>query len=600
MPQYPPNITQPGSGSFNNTNPGPVLKDQSTGAIQGISPDLQAWYGVTTFKQEKSPAVQPDTLTATSPAPAFATCLIYSALEQTTTNQRDLTDALIGNPLLKSPLTDMSMSEDGDLATTSRSLVPSGTILTLDYLTVAATQQNKGNGWTEQSITKVSNWGWMYASLIDAETGIVGNVAKTFVPNSQGNVSGQYLGPTTINGKLFGALNVGYVEMTNNGTGYTSAPAVVFTGGGAGVTTPAAGTAILGGGGILLITVTNGGSGYTSIPTVTFNGVGGSGATVGTFVIVGGSITSLIVGNPGINYPSGTTVSITGGGGIGATATCTVSPIGVASVEITNPGVGYSSAPAVTFTGGGGANAAGTAILGEDLVVVEFQEYDTLKQILLVTVFSAGQIFGLSEVTEIVGSYPVPPKLLGITGYNDTATATGSGSGSNYMSKLDTEWSGEVAPYFQHPPTKMSGQKIRTYYIGPVPAGEIPPATIFLPVSGSVVIEGGSFDVSQSTFADDSGAGESNNYGTSVRYKIEEIPPCINSITQFNFPNGGQTNSATNSGGSSAISVSSAATFSTNMQSSSPPSWPTEIIEYATAKGRYEIYMLDVITWNLP
>lgn len=595
MPGPNPNISQPGSGSFNLTNPGPPLKQQSVGSINGFSEEWKAYLGLTEWLQQQPPAVQPSTLTTPSATPSSTTsCLVYSSLEQTLTDQRKRTDAYLGNPANKPPLADMSMSEDGDLSTTTRSLLPAGTAIVLNYLTVSATQHNMGNGWLEQTYTAVSSWGWMYASLLDAETGIVGNVAKTFVPNSQANMSGQYLGPTTINGKVFGGLAVGFVEITDSGSDYTSAPTVSFTGGGA--TTPAAGTAVLGGGEITLITVTNGGSDYTGIPTVTFNGSGGSGATVGTYVFEEGVLLYLIVGNPGQFYPSGTTVSISGGGGTGATATCTVSPIGVASVEITNVGIGYTSAPAVSFSGGGGTGAAGTALLGEDLVVVEFQEYDTLKQILLVTVFSSAQVFGLSETTEIVGDYPVPPQLVGINGYNDLATGSGTGSGDSWQYSVKAEWSGEVAMYFKHPPTKLVGTKVRTYFVGPPPQGEIPAATSLQPASGEIVIRGGEYDVSNSAFANDSGAGDSNSYGQGVRYKIVEVPPCIVDITQVQMPSGSNTNS--NSGSSTTISAS--ADFTVNLQSSIPSVWPSTLIEYATAKGRYNLYILDIIAWILP
>ena len=75
--------------------------------------------------------------------------------------------------------------------------------------------------------------------------------------------------------------NVTSVAMTNNGTGYTSAPTVGFSGGGG---SGAAGTAVLSGSTVGSVTITNMGSGYTSAPTVAFTGGGGSGAA-GTAVL---------------------------------------------------------------------------------------------------------------------------------------------------------------------------------------------------------------------------------------------------------------------------------------------------------------------------
>ncbi len=70
---------------------------------------------------------------------------------------------------------------------------------------------------------------------------------------------------------------VGYVNIGAAGTGYTSAPAVGFVGGGG---AGAAGTAVGNStGGVAGVNVTAGGSGYTSVPTVSLTGGGGTGAT---------------------------------------------------------------------------------------------------------------------------------------------------------------------------------------------------------------------------------------------------------------------------------------------------------------------------------
>ncbi|MBI6920292.1 phage tail protein [Pseudomonas monteilii] len=65
------------------------------------------------------------------------------------------------------------------------------------------------------------------------------------------------------------------IELTNGGTGYTSAPTVAFSGGGG---TGAAATAIVSGGKVVGFTITNAGSGYTSKPTITLTGGAGTGA----------------------------------------------------------------------------------------------------------------------------------------------------------------------------------------------------------------------------------------------------------------------------------------------------------------------------------
>lgn len=72
------------------------------------------------------------------------------------------------------------------------------------------------------------------------------------------------------------------------------------------------------------ITITDEGSGYTSAPTVSFSGGGGSGATA-LAEVTGGVITNIIVTNVGSGYTSSPTVSFSGGGGSGATATASIS-----------------------------------------------------------------------------------------------------------------------------------------------------------------------------------------------------------------------------------------------------------------------------------
>lgn len=64
--------------------------------------------------------------------------------------------------------------------------------------------------------------------------------------------------------------------VTAAGTGYATAPAVGFTGGGG---TGATAVATVAGGLVTGITITNGGSGYTSAPTIGLTGGGGTGAT---------------------------------------------------------------------------------------------------------------------------------------------------------------------------------------------------------------------------------------------------------------------------------------------------------------------------------
>jgi fibronectin-binding autotransporter adhesin len=135
---------------------------------------------------------------------------------------------------------------------------------------------------------------------------------------------------------------VGSVTESIPGTGYTSAPTVLFFGGGG---SGAAATAILNADGTISYTVTSQGSGYTSAPTVFLTGGGFS-----TRASAVATLTSLV----GSGYTIAPLVTFIGGGGTGAAATSvlgTGAQAGqVVSYNITNPGIGYTTAPTVILT----------------------------------------------------------------------------------------------------------------------------------------------------------------------------------------------------------------------------------------------------------
>jgi hypothetical protein len=149
------------------------------------------------------------------------------------------------------------------------------------------------------------------------------------------------------------------VAVGTAGTGYTSVPAVTFTGGGG---SSAAGTASLVPTSVATVSVGTAGTGYTSAPTVNIVGGGGSGATA-TAAIASGGVTAITVTNGGTGYTSVPSVIVTGGGGTGTVATAVLTGTGVAGVTITNGGSSYTSNPTVGFTGGGGTAAAATSTI---------------------------------------------------------------------------------------------------------------------------------------------------------------------------------------------------------------------------------------------
>lgn len=72
---------------------------------------------------------------------------------------------------------------------------------------------------------------------------------------------------------------------------------------------------------VTAITVTNQGTGYTSAPAVSLTGGNGTGATATAEIDAQGRVSKVIVVNPGVGYTAAPTVAFTGGGGSGAAAT---------------------------------------------------------------------------------------------------------------------------------------------------------------------------------------------------------------------------------------------------------------------------------------
>ncbi len=141
---------------------------------------------------------------------------------------------------------------------------------------------------------------------------------------------------------------VGSVAVTAGGSDYVNA-GVTFTGGsGSGATA----TATISSNAIAFVDVTNGGSGYVSAPTVSFTS----------------GVSSVTIGSAGSGYSSGVgqVVRFTGGGGTGAYAY--ISSVngsgGVTGITMLNYGSGFTSAPTADFSFLSGSGAAGTGVIG--------------------------------------------------------------------------------------------------------------------------------------------------------------------------------------------------------------------------------------------
>ena len=149
------------------------------------------------------------------------------------------------------------------------------------------------------------------------------------------------------------------ITVTNAATNgkYVSAPAVSFSGGGG---QGAEATALIDSNGkVTSVNITNTGSGYTSAPTVTIAPVGTTAlataaqgttatATAAAGNLDGGALTgTATITAAGSGYSSAPAITVSGGGGNGGSAVATVTNGQITSIALSG-GTGYTSAPTLS------------------------------------------------------------------------------------------------------------------------------------------------------------------------------------------------------------------------------------------------------------
>ncbi|PRD48086.1 RagB/SusD family nutrient uptake outer membrane protein [Sphingobacterium haloxyli] len=87
---------------------------------------------------------------------------------------------------------------------------------------------------------------------------------------------------------------------------------------------------------VRMVQVTNGGTGYTSAPTVTILGGDGTGATGKAFVNANGAVTRVKIIEEGMNYTTPPLIVLTGGGGSGAEAVALLSKRQTSNPDLTD------------------------------------------------------------------------------------------------------------------------------------------------------------------------------------------------------------------------------------------------------------------------
>ena len=184
-----------------------------------------------------------------------------------------------------------------------------------------------------------------------------GTLSASVLANKKGlkqvRNSSEYIRPTNGNGKDGTATvtltngNVASVVVTAVGSGYTSDPTVVFTGGGgsgaeANVTrTSNTITAVNLWHTVTDVMVLDGGSGYSSAPTVTFSAPSSGGTTAtGTATVVDGRVVSIAIVLAGSRYLTQPTITLSNTNGTGTCTgsisgtTLTVSAAGTAVLRV--------------------------------------------------------------------------------------------------------------------------------------------------------------------------------------------------------------------------------------------------------------------------
>ena len=138
---------------------------------------------------------------------------------------------------------------------------------------------------------------------------------------------------------------IAYVKMTKNGDNYyNTTKARILGGEGSGATGTSTVQTVTG------LTLLNSGRSYSSAPTMVFEGGGGQDAQGSAKINTTGKVTSIAIADPGEFYQEPPYVLLTGGSGIGAKAFATIDQGQITGITVTDQGEGYTTPPNVLFT----------------------------------------------------------------------------------------------------------------------------------------------------------------------------------------------------------------------------------------------------------
>ena len=138
---------------------------------------------------------------------------------------------------------------------------------------------------------------------------------------------------------------IAYVKMNKNGDNYyNTTKARILGGEGSGATGTSTVQTVTG------LTLLNSGRSYSSAPTMVFEGGGGQDAQGSAQINTTGKVTSIAIADAGEFYQEPPYVLLTGGSGLGAKAVATIDQGQITGITVTDQGSGYTTPPNVIFT----------------------------------------------------------------------------------------------------------------------------------------------------------------------------------------------------------------------------------------------------------
>ena len=278
-------------------------------------------------------------------------------------------------------------------ATATHAAVPYNAELPLEFSEIDPVQNKEVDqavrtaGFSETAVWTRMNTGSITSlTLTSAGSGYTTPPAVSF---TGGCATGASCGGASATATL--GYGVATVAVSNGGL-YVTAPTVSFVGGSGEGAAATATLATSGSEGVVSATVTSGGTGYVVGDVLTLVGGTGTAATATVGAVTGGVITSItLTGSGSYSVAPTNPVSVTDAThttAMGATLTATFG-FPVATVAVSNGGT-YASAPTVQFVGGGGTGAAATATL-------------STTSTLALTLTSAGGGYTLAPTVSISG-----------------------------------------------------------------------------------------------------------------------------------------------------------------------------------------------------